>query len=202
MFLTEREPERAAAQASQVMAMRQAAQQLRVVEDWEPKVKGLLGRLPGNCLAALLRQVQAAPPPEDDDPERYDVVLDTLHTMAMHGEVAMATAVLEEMVRTEGRSLVENLTFRGLLGEMPDTTDWPRRFFGAQALKEAVERSWGEFAARVRAELEAAAQSDPAKLAGTLERQAQWWAGRLKAIAVTLVHAAINRVRREAGRAL
>jgi hypothetical protein len=204
MFLTEREPKKAATQASQVMAMRQAAQQLRVVEDWEPRVVGALAGLPGLCLAALLKiaEAQAAQPAEEADRARYDSALEVVHRYAMSVPVPRAQALLEEMVRAEARSLVENITFHGLLGKMPDTSDWPRRLAGATALKESHQRSWAEFRARVAAELDAAEDLDPAQLTRSLARHAQWWTGRLKAIAVTLTHAAINRARKEAGAAV
>lgn len=127
MFLTYDDPRQAAAQAEQLVAMRQAAQQLRVVEDWQPKLNRLLTRLPGECLEAILREAleQAGRPPDQADREAYEYVLDIIHHFIANVDLPQGQAILEEMVRAEGQALAEIIAFHGLLGETPDTTDWP-----------------------------------------------------------------------------
>lgn len=189
------------------------AQALRVRNQWEPKIRGVLtnaadalkaqlapmitGLIPGRVEAAQLEQLRQAIP--------------ALVNEIAARQTAHAEHFLKEMVGRETTGLLEIMTINGMTEEVPalsllemEDRELAAKLAGGTPLDVSVGKSVSELSARLatllgQVERPDGRQGDAPDL---LEKHLAWWRSRLAMIAATVTHAVFNRAKMAACSAL
>ncbi|KMY68744.1 hypothetical protein AAU61_03790 [Desulfocarbo indianensis] len=189
------------------------AQAMRVGDQWEPRVRGLLV----NAADALWHQLRPAverAASSAAEPERLAELkgmASRLGAEVADKQVERAAKLLEDMVWRELQETLEVLTINGLAREIPSLNlretvgpELAARLAGGRALSHAVRTSVGELNHGVAALLAgfSGPGADLASLPERFESQVGQWRSRLATIANTVTHAVFNRVKKAATESL
>ena len=190
-----------------------AAQALRISNQWEPRISGVLTNA-AHALARRLGPVFAQMGAAPADPGRraqLAAALPGLIAEVASQQAERAVEVLMDMVSQEMREILEAATINGLTMDIPrldlremDDRELARALAGGQALSESVAKSAAELTDRLLALLADSEEpaAEQASLPEGLDQALKWWRARLGSMASTVTHAVFNRAKTAAVEAL